>query len=224
MTNGKEIFKRRLNRFWETFQEKLYESHLFNLLKERYEALSGFQQKIIRYIAGILLLIVVFIIPFLYFTSALSHWREFKVKYQLSLRLLKLRTNPTPFQRAGTPEAVKQTMERLIKKYQSENYFLKNKKERTGKAPFKTEAFEITVKHLNIKQVVQLGGDLSALPSVRLESLQMTENTEYANHYDTVYTAHYYWMERPRKPPRRSTSPKGRLKRKKTEKSNKSFR
>ena len=223
MTNGKETFKRRLNQLWETFQEKLYESHLFNLLKERYEALNGFQQKVIRYIAGVFLLIVVFIIPFLYFTSALSHWREFKVKYQLSLRLLKLRVNPPPFQSGGTPTAVKQTMERLIKKYQSENYFLKNKKGGNGKTPFKTEVLEITVKHLNIKQVVQLGADLSALPSVRLESLQMTENTEYANHYDTVYTAHYYWMKRPRKfrPP---TPKKDRQKRKKTGKPDKSFR
>ena len=220
MTNGKELFKRRLNRFWEIFQEKLHESHLFNLLKERYEALSGFQQKIIRYFAGAFLLILVFIIPFLYWTSALSHWKEFKVKYQLSLRLLKLRTNPTPFQSAGTPSTVKQTMERLIKKYQSEHYFLRSKKAGDGKAPFKTSAFEITVKRLNIKQAVQLGADLSALPSVRLESLQMTENAEYANHYDTIYTAHYYWIQRARKaPPRREApSAKSRRKRKKPDK------
>ena len=208
MKQQKELLKKRLEQLWENFQNKVNESHLFNLLKERYEALTAVQQKTIKYITGTGLLLVFFIIPLLYFTSALSHWKEFKVKYQLSLRLLKLRTDPTPFQSARSPSALKQTMESLAKKYRTKNYSVKNKK----------EIFEVKVDHLNIKQVIQLGTDLNTLPSVRLEALQITESTQYANHYDTIYEVHHYFMKRSGRPTRRLPPPERRLKPKRSKK------
>lgn len=218
MKPQKELLKKRLEQFWESFQNKVNESHLFNLLKERYEALTTVQQKTIKYITGTGLLLVFFIIPLLYFTSALSHWKEFKVKYQLSLRLLKLRTDPTPFQSARSPSDLKQTLESLIKKYRTENYSVKNKKGGDRKSTVKTEVFEVKVDHLNIKQVIQLGTDLNTLPSVRLEALQIVESTQYANHYDTTYEVHHYFMKRSGRAARRLPPSERRLKPKRSKK------
>ena len=211
MKQQKKVLKKQLEQFWENFQNKLNESHLFNLLKERYETLTAVQQKTVKYITGTGLLLVVFIIPLLYFTSALSHWKEFKVKYQLSLRLLKLRTDPTPFQGARSSSALKQTMEGLVKKYRMESYSVRSKKGGDRKSPVKTEIFEIKINHLNIKQVIQLGTDLNTLPSVRLEALQIVESAQYANHYDTIYEAHHYFMMRSSRPTRRPPPTKRRL-------------
>ena len=196
MKTQKEILKKQLEQFWENLQNKLNESHLFNLLKERYESLNTIQQKTLKYITGTALLILILVMPLFYLISSLSYWNEFKVKYQLSQRLLNLRTNPTAFHSTRSSASIKQAMEKLIKKYRPEDYSLKNKKGGNRKSQIKTEVFEIKVDHLNIKQVIQLGTDLSVLPSVRLESLQIRESTQYANHYDTTYEAHHYFMER----------------------------
>ena len=196
MKKHTETLKKLLDQFWENFQDKLNESHLFNLLKERYESLSIARQKTIKYIIGTGLLLLILVIPVFYLTSSFSYWSEFKVKYRLSQRLLKLRTSPTAFQSARSPSAVKQTMERLIKKYRPEGWSLKHKPGKNKESSVKTEVFEIKVDHLNIKQVIQLGTDLNALPSVRLESLQIRESAQYTNHYDTTYEAHHYFMKR----------------------------
>ena len=202
MKTQKEILKKRLEQFWENFQDKLHESHLFNLLKEKYESLNITQQKAIKYITGIALLLLVLVMPLFYLTSSLSYWNEFKIKYQLSQRLLKLRTNPTAFHSTRSSASIKQAMEKLIKKYRAEGYSLKNKSKGNRKSQVKTEVFEIKVNHLNIKQVIQLGTELNVLPSVRLESLQIRESAQYANHYDTIYEAHHYFMERLNRRPR----------------------
>ena len=202
MKTQKEILKKQLEQFWENLQNKLTESHLFNLLKEKYESLNIIQQKAIKYITGIVLLLLILVMPLFYLTSSLSHWNEFKIKYQLSQRLLKLRTNPTAFHSTRSSASIKQAMERLIKKYRAEGYSLKSKSTGSRKSQVKTEVFEIKVDHLNIKQVIQLGTDLNVLPSVRLESLQIRESAQYANHYDTTYEAHHYLMERLNRRPR----------------------
>ena len=194
MKTQKEIFKKQLDQFWDNFQNKLYESHLFNLLKEKYESLNLIQQKTIKYLMGFLLLFLILILPFLYLSSSFSYWNEFKVKYQLSQRLLNLRANPTILQSSHSSSAIKLSIERMIKKYRPEGYSLENKS--GGKrSPIQTEIFEIKVNHLNIKQVIQLGTDLNTLSSVRLESLQIKESDKYSNHYDTVYEAHHYSIE-----------------------------
>ena len=194
--------KKQLDQLWENFQDKLNESHLFNLLRERYESLNIVQQQTIKYITGASLLLLILVMPLFYLTSSFSYWNEFKVKYQLSQRLLKLRTNPTAFQSTRSPSAMKQTMEKLIKKYRPEGWSVKSNPGGNKKSPIKTEVFEIKVNHLNIKQVIQLGTDLNTLPSVRLESLQIRESEQYANHYDTIYETHHYFMERlNRRPP-----------------------
>lgn len=196
MKTQKELLKKQLDQFWENFQDKLHESHLFNLLKERYESLNLIQQKTIKYLMGFLLLFLILIMPLLYLSSSFSYWNEFKVKYRLSQRLLNLRSNPTILQSARSSSAIKQTMERLIKKYRTEGYSLKSKAGGGRKSQIQTEIFEIKVDHLNIKQVIQLGTDLNSLPSVRLETLQIRESAQYTNHYDTVYEAHHYSMKR----------------------------
>ena len=208
MKTQKEILKKQLKQFWENLQNKLNESHLFNLLKERYESLNTIQQKTLKYITGTALLLLILVMPLFYLISSLSYWNEFKVKYQLSQRLLNLRTNPTAFHSTRSSASIKQAMEKLIKKYRTEGYSLKNKKGGNRKSQIKTEVFEIKVDHLNIKQVIQLGTDLSVLPSVRLESLQIKESTQYANHYDTTYEAHHYFMERLNRRPRISAKPR----------------
>lgn len=202
MKTQKEILKKQLEQFWENFQDKLHESHLFNLLKEKYESLNIIQQKAIKYTTGIALLLLILVMPLFYLTSSLSYWNEFKIKYQLSQRLLNLRTNPTAFHSTRSSASIKQAMEKLIKKYRTEGYSLKSKPKGSRKSQVKTEVFEIKVDHLNIKQVIQLGTDLNVLPSVRLESLQIRESTQYANHYDTIYEAHHYFMERSHRRPR----------------------
>ena len=195
MKKHTETLKKLLDQFLENVQDKLNESHLFNLLKERYESLNIVQQKTIKYITGAGLFCLILIMPLFYLTSSFSYWSEFKVKYQLSQRLLKLRTSPTAFQSTRSSAAIKQTMERAIKKYRPEGWSLKNKTRGSKKSPIKTEVFEIKVNYLNIKQVTQLGTDLNALPFVRLESLQIKESAQYINHYDTIYEAHHYSME-----------------------------
>ena len=202
-----EDLKKQLRRAEEQLKTRLGESNTFNLLKEKYEALSVSRQKAIKYTLLGLFLFVVFLIPLFHLTSSFSNWSEFKTKRRLSLKLLKLRTHPAPFQSSSSFPVFKQKAEGLVKQYAKEDYSIKRNANGTKnkKSPVKMQTLEIRVPRLNIKQVIELGAKLNRLPSARLESLAVTENTQYSLHYDTVYELTQYSMgSQPRvRPPQR---------------------
>ena len=226
MKQGLENLKKFLDQMINSFEDNLEESHLFNILKERYEALSTLYQKIFKYGIIASLIFLLFLTPLALFLSSSSHWSEFKTKYNLSVKLLNLRSRPASPLPSFSSFQIKNQIQLLIKKYQKDNFTIKNISTRTNrKTHIKTEEFQITINHLNIKQAIQLSSDLNSLSQTTLKALDLKENTDYTNHYDTTLNLIHYSIntETPPAPSRSSRKGPKKAKTRKKIKSNASF-
>ena len=183
-----EIIKKRLFEGWKNFESRFLESNSFNLLKERYQSLSIFKQKSIKYIVIGLFFISFVYLPFSYFISSSSYWAEFKEKQSLVLKLLRIRKK-IPF--SASPLSKNQMNSRIkevINKYSGSHFTLKGKKHLPSvKDSIYELHFDVQVEHLNIKQIIRLGTDLHNLSQTQLKTIKLEENKKYLNHYDVFY-------------------------------------
>lgn len=174
-------------------QEWLEENPTYNLIKEKYQALTPFKQRLIKFITTIILIGVILFLPISYFISSVKHELEFKEKKSLALKLLRLHANPTPPFPQVSQLNMRKRISDIIVKYQRQNYVIKNQiVPQNKKLKLKQISFSIQVDHLNIKHVTQLGAELKQLPFVKMHSLEIEESTQYKNYYDVNYVISFF--------------------------------
>ena len=172
---------------FENFENRFSESNTFNLLKEKYQSLSLSQQKLLKYALLAFIFISVIYLPVSYMFSSIGSWSDFKQKYMLSLELLRVRGKGADFLNQSE-EALKIKISKVIERYSSEGFEITDKKRHFSKAKSVRQVdFNISLKHLNIKQAVKLGIELHDLQQARLIEISLSESAEYAKHYDLIY-------------------------------------
>ena len=172
---------------FKNFENRFLESNAVNVLKEKYQSLSMANQKLIKYGLIVFLFVFVVYLPVSYLSSSISSWSDFKQKYILSLELLKTRNKSSSFLKLSE-EALKLKINRVVEKYSSDDFEVIG----AGKPFPKVKSinqvdFNISLRHLNIKQAVRLGTELNSLPQMRLSEISLSANKEYEKHYDINY-------------------------------------
>ncbi len=183
-----ENLKKQLLEKWRNFENRLLESNTFNILKEKYQSLDILQQKLIKYSSIVFVLIILVSLPFSYFVSSSSYWRDFKVRHNLSLELLKIRQKVSYSVFRYSKGQLKNAIERLIQKYSTAEFKITDQRILLPeeKSIYQMD-FNIQVPHLNIKQAVSLGTELNNLSQARLSSITIEENKAFPKHYDVAY-------------------------------------
>ena len=174
-------------------QERLEENSSYNFLKEKYQTLSLFKQRLVKYGVFVALAGIILFLPISYFTSSLFYEKEFKEKKSLALKLLRIRTNPVPPFPQISQDEMKKRISDVIIKYQKQNYTINNEfssQDRNSK--LKKISFKIQVSHLNVRHAIQLGEGLTKLPLFKVKSIQMQENEKYEKHYDVTYVVSFF--------------------------------
>lgn len=186
-------FKKQILQQMEKLEDRVHQSDLFNTLKERFQALSPGHRQIIKYSSLSLGLLCLFSLPFSYFYSSSGYLQEFKEKEALSQELLKTGGSSSFQAYQKSPMQVKRILQNIVGKYQSEGYLI------VEKGAFKMKGgdisphnIEISVRHLNIKQVAALGEKIDNLGFLRIHKLKIKENTDYKNHYDTDFSVLFF--------------------------------
>lgn len=186
--------KKKLGESLEDIQNQIASSHSFNLLKERYEALSIFHQKIIKYsLVGSVLVLVGFF-PIYYFFLSMGYWGDFKEKHLLSIKLLRTRSHQAHHFEFSRRD-FKKNLKEIVEKYQSQNYSIKDQAGLSDNDQFKKVNYTVTVDHLNVRQVMKLGAELHHLPIAVVSSLSMTESSKYPKHYDVKFVVFSYFSK-----------------------------
>ena len=188
MRRAAEDLKKQLAYWLESLQNQVSESHLFNLLSERFESLSLARQKLIKYGGAALLLILLALIPLSYFISSLSHWREFQEKRAASLEMLQIRSRPRVFFSQPSESEARLRIANILKKYKKEGYLIKDRpKKWLNKKTVREVSFEVEADLLNVREAVQAGAELQALPQTRLSSFELKESQEHPRRYKAVF-------------------------------------
>ena len=188
-----EDLKKQLSYQLESLQSRINESNLFNLLRERYESLSIFQQKIIKHGAVALLFLLLIMVPLSYFFSSMSYWKEFQEKRSASLAMLQARSKPRAFLSPPAESDLKLRISNIVRKYREEGGIIKNKpSKRLNDKKTRQIDFEVEVNLLNVREAIQLGTDLHDLPQSRLASLIMRENPEHPKRYDVSFALSFF--------------------------------
>lgn len=214
-----ENLKKQMLQRWEVLENRIYESDTFNTFKEKFQSLSPGRQKTFKYLSVVLSLFILFSIPLLYFYSSSENLRDFKEKENLSLKLLKKKADTSSLLNQRSSIWVKSNIKTIVEKYQKEEYSIVEKGVSATKNPLiKPHEMEVSVKHLNIKQIVLLGENLNSLGSIRIHKLKIKESSLYKNHYDTHFSVLFFPpsnIKPLRKnpplplPPKKRTLPKG---------------
>ena len=173
---------------WQNFENHLLESNTFNILKERYQSLDLFQQKLIKYLSSLSIILILSYFPLSYLLSSLSYWKEMKEKQNLSLELLQVRNRISFSAFPYSQNQLKSQIENIIRKYSTSSFQLQDKRRslQPGSSIYQID-YDIHLKHLNVKQAIKLGTELHNLYQARLSSITMTENKDFPKHYDVAY-------------------------------------
>ena len=183
------------------FENRFSESNTFNVLKEKYQSLNMGQQKLIKYFLIVFLFVFVFYFPVSKMFSSILSWSEFKQKYSLSLELLKTRNKNSSFLNLSETD-LKMKINRVVKKYSDIGFEIVDKSRPFLKAKSVRQVdFRVSLKHLNIKQIVRLGTELHALPQMRLDEISLEENKKYPKHYNITYKLAAFVSKGPFKTP-----------------------
>ena len=200
-------FKKQILQILEKLENRIHQSDFFNTLKERFQALSPEKRQSIKYSSFCLGLLCLISLPIGYFYSSLGYLREFEEKEFLSKELVKIGSASSFQSYQKSPMQVKRILQDIVVKYQSEGYLIEEK------GAFKMKGLntsprriEISVRHLNIRQVTALGEKLDNLGFLKIHKLKMSENAKYKNHYDTDFSVLFFPLS-PQKVPRKARSP-----------------
>jgi hypothetical protein len=178
---------------------RISESESFILLSERFHNLSPLVQKVITGAALFLVGFLLYTIPAGYITAAQEAEDSFNTNRQLLRGLYRVARNPTiPPERFSGPDfnQMQSKVNDLLNKTQvldtQKGAFSPAKKPlNNAKVPsaIHQEGMEFEVKKLNLKQVVALSEQVSALhPNTKLASVQIVADPADPHYFNVKYT------------------------------------
>lgn len=194
-----EDLKDKLQDQFSELKNRVQESSAYNSLRERYENLTPDAQQGLM-LGGILFAIVFFCyIPYSYFSSSSTYVSEFNEKRGIIRQLLRASRLATQAGSVSNPPDIGTLQSSITARL---NQFNLLPEQNGGVNPIEAaalggsfapagiiqEGLALTLKQLNIKQIVDIGYDLQNLAQgVRLVGMSMTPTQKDRRYFDVVY-------------------------------------
>lgn len=186
-----QTFKKQILDYLESLKNRIAETNTFNSLKERYQSFSRARQKTIITASLSFFIFIAFALPFYYFYLSVQTWNEFDSKWQASLKILKYRSYNSEALNQ-TDSQIRYALSTVITKYQDSDYNIQNKKIFIKDKNIRQMDYSIEVKHLNVRQVMQVGAEIQNIPNAYMLSLTMKQSPDYPKHYDSTFVLSVY--------------------------------
>ena len=207
MNNKWQDLKKYFDQQFISVYKKLNDNPVFNSLKEQYQSLSLIKQSLLKYSFLTFGFLLVFIIPISYMLDSWSYLDEFKNKYEISQKLIKLKQEPRRPSFLSSYQIEKE-IEKLIRKYEQNNYKI-SKTSTKNKKTVTVSGFKVDTDHLNIRQAVQLASELNKISFLKIESFELEESSKYPNHYNvSLGLNHFSIKQQPQKIKKRTPDKK----------------
>ena len=189
----KDQVTERLSGVWATIQE----SSLYATALEKFQTMSHTGQRGLIAGAGLVVVILLFLIPYSYFSSSSDQIADFEYNRSVIRDLLKA----SKMAKSGEALPDQLSISDLRSRVQSELSSFQLLPEQIGdiqellggkkslaKPPIKQAGITINLKQLNLEQAVSIGHRLQQLnSSVKMVGLQMTANRAKGNYFDVIY-------------------------------------
>lgn len=172
--------------------ERITNSALYSSVREHYENLGAFQQKIAKVFVFSIVLTSIVLIPTEYFLASIDHESEFEIQRKLIKDIIRSERELTALPDLPRPlpaESVKSNVESQLKEmnflpeqikqvsinYQPTSTIIPSNKLQYG--------IDVTINKINVKQLTNLGSKLQIIhPAVKLKDLIITLNREDARY------------------------------------------
>lgn len=196
--------KDQLNESWQKLNAQIQESSLYNNLREKYEELPNPSQKAINFSGILLFAFILFMIPWNFLSSSNEYMESFEADRKMVRELFKA----SSLKNASTAPAVKGFMlkSRVQNTINSLNLVdeqkgaveIEDAKKFSDKktASLEKEALKVTLKKLNLTQVMNAGFALQNLSrNVKLAGLKINPTVENDHYFDATYSLVSYYVK-----------------------------
>ena len=209
-----EEWKKKLPEAWKNFELRVFESHGFNLLREKYQSLSKLQQTGIRYLCVLSIFAVLAYFPLLWFFSSSVDWKESRERQNISWDLLKMQKQMDSMPFHSSKARLRSKIQSILRKYSDKMPQIKSQKVKWEEGDFFHQTdFSFQVGSLNVRQVARLGTELHGIKQAYLSYFKMEENKKFPKHYDVDFKLSAFTLKKganlgskKRKRPRKTSS------------------
>lgn len=176
--------------------EKVQESATFNQLRDRYDNLSPFNQKLTVVGLSAFVSLIILSVPYSSYTVSQESVTQFEEKRTVIRELLKVSREASEIPNIPEPpplESLKSMADNQIKNAnltaeQIKSVAITNLDSKLVPANLTSGSLEVSLAKLNLRQVVDLGYQLQAInPSVKLQDLLITANLDNHHYFDATY-------------------------------------
>ncbi len=190
--------KDRLNEQLSAAWGELQENSTFNTLREKYQALSANGQKGIQAGAALFILLILFYIPYSYFSSSSVGIEDFERNRQMIRQLLEASRNsklPPPLPPAQNPSSMQNRVQMLLESFRLVPDQIASI-EPLGPNPagglvvpvIQQNGIAVNLKNLNLTQIMEIGQRLQSIdPGSKMTGLEIIASTEKANYFNVVF-------------------------------------
>ena len=192
MSKALEQIKERLQQMWSQFLE----SSLYNSFREQFDALPARTQKLV--VAGVsaLVVLILVMIPFSYWSTSSEHMTNFEANRSLIRELLKAvrfkQENPS-FPPQVSSQQLQGRVDEALKGLNLNADQIGQIAPMSGRSPLipagvRMDGLDIELKKLNILQVLDIGHRLQTLdPSLKMIGLSVQRSPSQSHYYDVNF-------------------------------------
>ena len=187
-----EQIKERLQQIWSQFLE----SSLYNSFREQFDALSSKTQKLIIATVTFVLLLILVMIPYSYWSTSWEHMHNFETNRGLIREFLKAvrfkQENPA-FPPQMPSQMLQTRVDEAIKEMNLNPEQVGTIAPMSGRSPLvppgvRMEGLDVELKKLNILQVIDIGHRLQTLdPSLKMIGLSVQRSPAQSHYYDVSF-------------------------------------
>ena len=193
MSKVLEQLKERLQLIWSQFLE----SSAYNSFREKFDALSSRAQKLI--IAGVsaLIVLILLMIPYSYWSSSWDHMTSFETNRGLIrefLKAVRMKQENPAFPPSMPSQVLQGRVDEALKdmSLNSEQIGAISPLENKGNAlvppGVRAEGLDIELKKLNVLQIIDIGHRLQTLdPSLRMIGMSVQRSNNESHYYDVTF-------------------------------------
>ena len=191
-----EEFAEQLKSQAQSLWEKIQESQAYTQLSDRYQSLSPSGQKSVQVITGLVIAGIIFFVPLSQVQDSHNFLADFEAKRTLIRDLFKTYRDASGGPQYSPAPAASELMGTIQNALQSAKLV---PEQIVGVAPSKAEGrlipdsllqevVEVKLSKLNLRQVVDIGAQLTNISNVvKVKDMMMKANAELAGYFDVTY-------------------------------------
>ncbi len=186
----KERLKHEFSQTWQRIQE----SSAYIQLKDRYDSLTPQMQKASLMAASLLVFLALFSLPLATFNQSSTDIESFESKRSLVVQLIQLNQDLKNKPQLPVPPPASRLMEQIRDQLTKSDLIPEQIQPITQGGSsilpqnLVQEVLNVSLKQLNLKQVIDLGYSISSLhPALKLQDLILNPNQKNKSYYDVLY-------------------------------------